>query len=413
MNRVAVAFSTKDRTELSVRSIEPLLQPERFDCFWIDGSTTDEGKELPYAISVTRKHHINVQYDVRGGADAAIVYALTTMLKGGYTHIGLVENDGLLDHDWFEPTMALFEQGRQDGLNVGAVSARCYQDRILIQRPDYAIMHNLGAGMIMFTREAAKLALQSYRTTFTMENRHLFCLLSGLDIGAWWAFGNSPHWLVADWGIDKVLASHGYASLALVPNKVQMLAEDIATQGLAYAERPVEQREDDEAFERYRASLNGIRDGEWDVRRGESHFYRDAETGQSLIFPHQLADLGGRYTGDWRLKWSQGFGPFSWIAHGNSTIAVDVLGPCAFLIGGGKTGGTFKIIDSESGFTAAPALPASDQDQVISAGIPGGVSYRTITLDMTPGTVFYGLTTQWPQPWVSAEPFSHATLPPA
>ena len=31
MNRIAIAFSTCDRTELTKRSIEPLLQPDKFD----------------------------------------------------------------------------------------------------------------------------------------------------------------------------------------------------------------------------------------------------------------------------------------------------------------------------------------------------------------------------------------------
>jgi 2-deoxy-D-gluconate 3-dehydrogenase len=133
------------------------------------------------------------------------------MLKRGhhdfkYTHIGLVENDVLLDKDWFDQTMALFEQGKAAGLEVGAVSARCYEDRILIQRDGYAITHNTGAGMIIFSRKAAELVLQNYRTVFTTENRLLFAQLSGIDIGAYWAFRGSQHWLVADWNFDRVLA---------------------------------------------------------------------------------------------------------------------------------------------------------------------------------------------------------------
>ena len=62
-------------------------------------------------------------------------------------------------------------------MEVGAVSARCYEDRILIQRAGYTVCHNLGAGMIMFTRKAAELVLQNYRTVWTTENRLLFSQL--------------------------------------------------------------------------------------------------------------------------------------------------------------------------------------------------------------------------------------------
>ena len=46
MNRIAIAFSTCDRTELTKRSIEPLLQPGKFDLEWNDGVKTDEGKSV-------------------------------------------------------------------------------------------------------------------------------------------------------------------------------------------------------------------------------------------------------------------------------------------------------------------------------------------------------------------------------
>ena len=132
--------------------------------------------------------------------------------------------------------MELFQRGKQDGFNVGAVSARCYEDRILFQRDGYAVTHNLGAGMIMFTREAAELVLANYRTVWTTENRTLFAQLSGIDIGSYWAFRGNQNFLVADWNFDRVLAAHGLASLALTPNRATMLDQDIAPLGLKYAD---------------------------------------------------------------------------------------------------------------------------------------------------------------------------------
>jgi hypothetical protein len=43
MNKIAIAFLTKDRVDLSKRTIVPLLQPDKFDLFLIDGSDTPAG----------------------------------------------------------------------------------------------------------------------------------------------------------------------------------------------------------------------------------------------------------------------------------------------------------------------------------------------------------------------------------
>src|SRR5262245_37794372 len=160
--RVALAFLTKDRIELSKRTIEPLLRAREskrheVDVFWIDGSKTVEGERLPFEY---QKHLARIDHNVRGGADAAIVYALTLMLGNRsqahgehnpcYDFVGLCENDVLLDNNWFDATMGLFyaHPSSFDGLCAGAVSARSYVDRVLIQRQSYAVMHNLGAGQV-------------------------------------------------------------------------------------------------------------------------------------------------------------------------------------------------------------------------------------------------------------------------
>src|ERR1700678_2169513 len=100
MNRVAIAFSTRDRVELSKRTVEPLLQPDKFDTFWFDGSDTEEGQAFPLAEGNPVKE---IRHNIRGGADATIVYALTNMLskkelqnyyayprEGGYAYVAEV-----------------------------------------------------------------------------------------------------------------------------------------------------------------------------------------------------------------------------------------------------------------------------------------------------------------------------------
>src|SRR5262245_40005488 len=116
MNKVAIAFFTKDKTELTKRSIEPLLQLDKFDLWWFDGSDTPKGQEFPDRYRSDER--MRTIYNVRGGPDRAVVYALTRLLKHEhsrtgeiYEYIGLCENDVLLHPDWFGPTMALFERG--------------------------------------------------------------------------------------------------------------------------------------------------------------------------------------------------------------------------------------------------------------------------------------------------------------
>jgi hypothetical protein len=433
MNRVAIAFSTCDRVELSRQSIEPLLSDDRFDVFWNDGSKTDEGKQFHQQNPLGLK---GLRSRVTGGSGPTIVFALSQMLASrmnkpcpgsetkkwfyDYTHIALLENDTLLSPDWFDQTMALFEQGAKDGLTVGAVSARCYEDRILIQRPDYAICHNLGAGMIVFTREAAELVLNQYRVQWTSENRSTFTQLTSTDIGKYWAFRGQEHFLVADWRWDALLASRGFASLALTPSPVTMIGQipPLAEQGLTIAtdeDRMERAAIDDDAFKLYRATLMGIRHGKFKLP--DTLFHRDTNGGYT-IFAHQIGAIGGHYQGKWKLKDAPGFGPFGWIADSaqedwDPRIQIPVFGPCEILVSGGKEGGQVLIVDEQSGFNAKPILPReTDQGTIVSVNLPGNVSYRTIRITMmTPGTIFYGIRTRDEQPRVPGWRFDWNTLP--
>src|ERR1700722_18182828 len=152
--KLARGYSTKDQVELTKQTL-PRIRDIGADLYWCDGSRTEEGR----TFFLDRDDHLEFKRTTRvfGGADAAIAWKLSTMLASNarYTHIGLIENDVLLDDGWLAPTLALFERGEQDGLSVGAVSPRSYVDRALIQRDGYAVMHNIGAGAIIFTRAAA------------------------------------------------------------------------------------------------------------------------------------------------------------------------------------------------------------------------------------------------------------------
>lgn len=403
--KVAISYLTKDRVELTQQTVPALLQPDKFDLWWIDGSSTLLGQEEPERYN----HGMHVVGGVRGGADSAIVYALTEMLKCKYDVVGLCENDVLLHDFWFEATMALFEKGKADGLSVGAVSPRCYVDRVLLQRDGYAVCHNLGAGIVLFTREAAQLILKFYRTGWWHDNRAVFGQLSGLDIGRWGCFRGNEQCTTADWHFDAVLAQHGLASLALTPSPVDMIGQEpsLEEQGLVLAREPIEERRDDLAFATFQGRTAMIRSGAWKpdtIKPIHQHM------GMQTHFAHQLTNLEFERGGDWRLQWSQGFGPFVYRANTESKMCLMLFGPVTFLVSGGKHGAKVTIRDTDSGYEISPELPAGEQ-QIAQLQVPGGMAYRGIVMTCAPGAVFYGVQTSEPQP-VTSSRFDYHSLPP-
>jgi hypothetical protein len=290
----------------------------------------------------------------------------------------------------------------------------------LFQREGYAVCHNLGAGMLVLTREAARLVLDNFRSGFTTDNRKIFCQLAGIDIGTFWAFGFGEHNLVADWHFDAMLAAHGLASLALTPSPCAMIGQvpPLAEQGLTIATGPVEVRRDDKGFTIYSANL-AVRDGDMQVGV-ETQFQLDAQ-GVWKYLPHQMHLLRGGYTGDWRLRELRGAGEFGWVSSGSivasftvySTLEVPLFGFCAFLISGGKTGGKARIKDLASGYDVIVDLePEGNAGKVMQVLAPAGIAYRQVRMTMlTPGCCFYGIQTREKQPVTNAR-FEHSILPP-
>lgn len=414
MNKVAIAFSTKDRTELSKQSIEPLLQPNKFDLFWVDGSVQAAAQDFPCNYGTS---NFELYGNVTGGADAAIVFSLSTMLNhpANYDFVGLCENDVLLDPDWFEKTMELFDAGKELGLEVGAVSARAYEDRILLQHDGFAVMFNLGAGHVVFSRRAAMLVLENFRTGWSSEIRRTFAQLTDLDIARWAPFVQQPHITCADWQFDRTLAQHGLVSLALTPAKCQMIGQvpSLEEQGLKLVTAPVEERRDDKAMELLIARTARIRSG--DLKMANTRFMQQ-DDGSYLIMPHQFPMLGGEFLGDWRLKWNQGIGPFSWVPGGADHILpfaqCPIYGSCSLMLSGGKTGAKIEISDAESGWTQQLTLqPEGDQGQVLNLPIPGTGAHRLHLTALEPGATVIGIMTRDMQPYMTDISFEHSQLP--
>jgi hypothetical protein len=392
--KLAIAYSSKDEVENTDQTLDRLCASEfgtEFDIYWGDGSATDAGLKFFRDYRDCAFHSGRVL----GGADAAIAWKLSEMLKHPYTHIGLLENDVLLDEDWFEPTMALFEKGRDDGLDVGAVSPRSYVDRVLVQRDGYAVMHNIGAGVVIFTREAAEIVLRSFRTHWWPDNVRLFAQLSGIDLRTFAAFRGQEQWVTTDWRWEAQLARHGLASLALTPAKCRMVGQKIPLekQGLKLVdEQPDNVWRSASAFAQYRDTLARVRAGDYALDRPGPIF--EPPEGGHLFFPHQLGYLAGgvQWHGASELQWSQGFGPFAYRAgpHGAS-LAVRISGTCGFLVGGGQSGAQIIAEDMRSGFRFAPDLPPNPDNVPASIQVPGTPVPRTVMLTMNEGAVFYGL----------------------
>jgi hypothetical protein len=417
---LALCLLTCDKPELVEQSIKPLLAgaiDQKFHLFVIDGSTSKKNEKAIWHLGWPTGHMIG---NVRGGAGAAIVYALTMMLehKENYSHVALVESDVVLLDGWLR-VLDLFSQGEADGLSVGAASARCYVDRVLFQRDTYAVVHNIGAGMIVLTRQAAQIVLDTFRTGWTSDNRRIFSQLSGIDIGSFWAFRNNEHYLTADWHWEAALAAQGLAAVALTPSPVEMIGQNppLAEQGLELAAVGYNGNPPDKHFGWYRGELAKIREGYFQLGTN-TKFHFDPNTGTWTYFPHQMAMLGGTYVGDWRLQEARGWGTFVWRAGEQvdsfgPSLVVPVFGACAVLVSGGKQGGKVEIVDEQSGFKAVPELqPEGNQGQVLQVMVPGGMNYRNIHVTaLTPGVCFYGIQTRDKQPFLPNVSFTHAMLP--
>jgi hypothetical protein len=227
--KVGFAFSTKDRVDFTQRSLASLDTCGGFDLVWVDGSGTSEGKALPESAKPRNFRIFEVHKGVKGGPDAAIRFGLRRLLNLGYSYCGLVENDIRFEPGWFPRLMELFEFGAKDGLRVGAATVYSLDSRILIRRPHYAIMWNMGASMVLFTREAARVVLATYKPVSSSGLARFFHRRFGVDLsGVWELMMDQPdRSLGCDWAYAMYLYKNGLSSLGTVPSMAIDLDHDI------------------------------------------------------------------------------------------------------------------------------------------------------------------------------------------
>jgi hypothetical protein len=319
---VCFGFATRDRVDLTLQSIASVAFAGGFDLLWLDGSTTPEGRALPHELAPDMPALREIHGDVTGGPDVAIFRALTRMLALDYGFCGLIESDIRFEPGWFDALMALFGAGAADGLAVGAATVRAFERRVLLKRPGYAVTMTSGAGMILFTRAAARLVVDHYRTPSTPELRRWFLDAAGLDCATFGeaAFRDAPDAdiaLASDYHYDVVLQRHGLCTLASSPGR----AADLDLAGVRVAELggyagPAPRDPDaaaTRAFDRLRTRLAARRTADAGAApRGEPYLYSPPLQGW-IVFLHQLLfmhDSPARLIGRWRIRWSKLHGPF-------------------------------------------------------------------------------------------------------
>ena len=281
----AFAYSTKDRTDLTLETLPLVDSDNRFDLLWFDGSTTSDGKKLPGQYEFQNCSLREIHYDVTGGPDVAILTALHRMVDAGYDYCGLIENDILLENDWFETTLKAMISAQSEGLPVGAVTARTIDSRVLYKRQDYAVLWNLGAGMALFTRDAANIILKDYATTASDWLSDRWKKEAGINLGddAWeLRMDQKRRGLGVDWTFAARLMEHGLASIGTLPNSARNVDMDVEKEyrtkySSQEPERVAEQEKD---FVAYKSTLLAKRN-EPRIRQVNRR-YRMTEGGQRL-----------------------------------------------------------------------------------------------------------------------------------
>jgi len=233
-SKIGFALSTRDRFSYTMRTIKSLDAEGGFDLIWNDGSERNEVPELSRYFAFRNARLAEVNYKVKGGADAAICYGLRRLLKLGYDFVGLVENDLLLSPGWFGAMRSAFDAATNEGIAVGAVSALGYQSRVLEYRKEYSIDWARGAALVLLTREAAELLLENYsRLEMTSEQiRGFYAENFGIAL-------HEPEWAVGgrwmdgpmtlDWGYAPLLYAHGHACVGTIPSFARDLEFDLRT----------------------------------------------------------------------------------------------------------------------------------------------------------------------------------------
>jgi hypothetical protein len=324
--RLAVAYSTKDRTELTRRTVAPLLAAADIDLYWFDGSATEAGQRLPSALCADSPAICEVHYGVTGGPDFAILHALRLLRPLRYELVLLVENDVLLTAGWQAALHDCMSAAHAAGFQVGGASLRVVDQRVLSFNATYCLLLNAGAGCIALTPPALDIVVENYRTTDSDELIRQYRALTGIDVAETVQFPLGQM-CSADCLYDLLLYLHGFVVAAPPVSFAQNVnPEDGPLQRGAIVVSDAGQ---------HLAQLHGALTRPDQLRLPVEpfcRFQRSQFSGRLLVACHQLDLAVGpgepparvRLEGSWRPRWLQMLGPFS--LAGTGRIRLPVLG---------------------------------------------------------------------------------------
>lgn len=308
--RIAVAYSSKERVELTTKTIPILLRDQRIDLFWFDGSTSVTAKNLPSSVNYLGSSLLEVHENVIGGPDKAIVYALSYLQNKNYDWIILIENDILLEEDWLSVMMQSTANAELNGYTVGAATCRVYKERILRVHKDHCLMWNSGAGMIAFKSWAVDIILQNYRTTSACEIRNIFRNKTGVDIKNYWNFLSDDQPLSCDWLFDALL----YENNAIVCAPLRSYCIDLDEKYLAELDIASVKNPTDLPTDRINNDAIEVLNSN---NIGSSKFLCIQNSKRTFLPLHYInagndckKNTVSFLSSSWKYKWVQLFGPF-------------------------------------------------------------------------------------------------------
>lgn len=389
-----VIYSTKNRCELSAQTAPTALSEADSDGFWLDGSNTPEGCEFPFSVADRLPALREIHRGVDGGPDRAIVYGLSYLLARGYKYLALVENDVLLSPEWLPAAISAMQRAAADGLRVGAATVRTYDRRILFVRPGYAVMFNIGAGMLVLTRDAAEAVLATYRSTSGREIIRVCKKMTDGEIGQICERGMSEAYLYsADWFFDCALMQMGLASVGTLPALARNIdADQAATLGI----QPVSEAQPAAGlapalFRIYQRNLYCA------AQTADSIGYCfDPQLDRFIVFPHQFAPQA--YSGEWKMKWRQAFGPFELHpSNTGDTLHLELTnGSCDVMLHTTDHDKHCRVI---AGGSVNDFVYPGKGSFTVHVPAPGKQSSLAIEVQPDPGVAVSAIVFTEPQPW--------------
>ena len=236
-NKVGFFVRTKDRVDISRQTLPQIFKQQGIDVLWVDDSDALDAKELFEKFKdlpgLCELHHGTDQ-----GQFGSFTQGLKWLFNNNFDYIGFIDGDVLLQDGWFDAMLEAWKKAENDGLKVGAASARCIENRILLQRNNYAIMCDIGGGMAMYKKSAflhvvfdSNNSITTYKQFKAKEISKIFQDCVGMDYPMVKvlekmtedlpppAEGKSYEGFVGnDWLWTPIILQYGFASIAPTPS---------------------------------------------------------------------------------------------------------------------------------------------------------------------------------------------------